>query len=77
VQAAPAPKRPPTKAGLSNRIIALRDEGYALGLTDDQMAPPRPLADMSEDELIEFGKVLAAAVAAAKEDAAQPDADTE
>ena len=67
-QPAPAPKRPASRTTLERRIKELQAEADDLGIDPAKTATPKPLADMTEPELIEFGKVLATAVKAASED---------
>lgn len=66
-----APKRPPTRAGMIARMRALQAEADALKIPPSSTATPKPIDQMSEDELIEFGMVLRAAVEAAKEDSGE------
>lgn len=61
-EAAPA-KKPPTKAGMLKRIEELTDEANALSV---QVAMPKPYDEMTEAELIAYGKKLSAAIAEEK-----------
>lgn len=66
-----APKRPPTRAGMIARVKELQAEADALKIPTADTATPKPIDQMSEAELIEFGKVLALAVKTAKEDSGE------
>lgn len=63
-----APKRSPTRAGMIARVKELQADADALKIPSADMATPKPIDQMTEAELIEFGKVLALAVKTAKED---------